>query len=671
MSYLNIDAVIRRAIQLGLIRIDNDLPSRLDPEYLRTLKEIGELLERIRHGLTIRRMMYDHAEICKVPLDQQLTLESEKKRPLGFNQSQMRGLEAFTKASSELPTNQQTASINNPNIIVNCDSGTEGELGCRSGYIKVYQAVYSASYDDSRYKDVYVHNLSGMEQIQIQPAPGGKCNVSIGNPFRSVGWFLNYMNQGSKSPLIRMWEIPSDYYVDTLLRFCGTEKQIKDKDQKNKYFVEMCDHKAANQFGIWTHAVDRLTGGLVPTEAGKEFISKSRRLITYYDPMGSHTPGKRDGEARDIRLLLTHLGIPTLLTDRFHDFGMSLSDAEGNLTMNADAAQRDRHLLDVIEAIQNKRNSSSALSQISGLGKEEIRPFANLLTYNNLNPQAFNTSSQFTRTGLNLQNLRHETNFMVHVYKGTHWHDAMKFVVTELLKTINQQTVLPPDVKAALPSMCFTCTTYEDVLRRVLQKLGTSTNPSVIDSLNVILRPLCSGGNVLNLDRKSTKGQKFQVDILADLDFEIGKSHRTALSGHEGVLDPLDGRSGGGFVSRKGFNQPLSNSIKTSNTSIQLNLHDPVVSRLQDLGVPMLGGISGTTRDILATLHDVLDNPSQYWKFFNVVAAFMIKHHYHTLVECFIAAHQVSPESGETIACRDADGFYKAIAIRSRTPFYS
>src|SRR5690606_31878713 len=117
---------------------------------------------------------------------------------------------------------------------------TSGELACQEGHIKVYQAVYAASYGANGWKDVFVHNEGG-PKIVIQPAAGGKCNVSIGNPFRIAGWYLNYVNQGSTSALIRMWEIPATYFIE-LLRFCGTEKQIKDKRDKQHYYVEMCDH---------------------------------------------------------------------------------------------------------------------------------------------------------------------------------------------------------------------------------------------------------------------------------------------------------------------------------------------------------------------------------------------------------------------------------------------
>jgi hypothetical protein len=672
MSYYCIDAIIQRAIKLGLIRLDHPLASQLGREYVATLKEIDKLLDRILHGLTIRRMMYEYAEICRVPLDQQLNLENLNQHPLAFNKSQKTGLSNLAKASLSLDT--QAGSINNPNIIVNCDTGTEGELGCKPGYIKVYQAVYSASYGANNYKDIYVHNVHGKDQIVIQPATGGKCNVSIGNPFRILGWYMNYMNQGSKAPLIRMWEIPEKYYIEVLLRFCGTEKQIKDKNNKGQYFVEMCDHKATNQFGIWTHTEDptivsydtegkKIKGGLVPTKAGKEFLSNSCNLITYYDPNGKHTPNKRDGECRDIKLLLTHLGIPTRLNDRFHDFGMSLSDAEGNLTMNDEAAQRDRDLLNIIEMIRYP--DLRGIKQVSMLDKEQIRIFVNLITYNNLNPQKFNKSSKYTKTGLNIRNLRYETDFMRLVYQSTSWHIILKNVATKLRDSICENVNLQKEVKESLSKICSTCETDYDVLNWIIENSSHQClNNLTIDAFNIILRPLCSRRN----NRISTKGQKFKVGMLSDLSFEIGKSHRTELSELEGRPDSLDGYSRAGFVSGVMFSEPLSPNIKTSNTTVQLNLHKQLVSRLLDQGIPMMGGISGTTRDIFATIYNFVPQPPLFWPMFNVVAAFMIKHHYHSLVECFIAASQFYPH--EVFTSCNAESFYKIIADKSEVKFY-
>lgn len=84
-----------------------------------------------------------------------------------------------------------------------------------------------------------------------------------------------------------------------------------------------------------------------------------------------------------------------------------------------------------------------------------------------------------------------------------------------------------------------------------------------------------------------------------------------------------------------------SGGIKGSNTSVQLNLHDELVTRMLDAGIPMLGGISGTTRDIFSMLDSLLPEYSfDYWDFFSVVAAFMIKHHYR------LTAYRTAPRSG-------------------------
>ncbi|AKQ65497.1 hypothetical protein A176_002409 [Myxococcus hansupus] len=669
----NIDAVIRRAISHGIIRIDYELPQSFDGIYGQHLDTALMLLERIHHGLTIRKMMYDHADLCQTPLAEQARMYPKGERGSKPERYQRKGLDKLVLAAKELPVDKLD-SIHNPNIIVNCDSGTEGELGCEPGYIKVYQAVYCASYGANNYKDVYEVHEKGAKRIAICPAAGGKCNVSIGNPFRIVGWYLNYMNQGSKAPLIRMWEIPAKYFVNTLLRYCGTEKQIKDMGKKDQYFVEMCDHKASNQFGIWTHAVvktsntydlqgNRVQEGMVPTQVGAEFIRNSCRLVTYYDPRGEHQPAKRDGEARDIRRLFEHLAIPTTLVDRFHDFGMSLSDAAGNLTMNVEASEHDQRLLEVIELIQS--DEPETRDRIAQLDRESLRAFASLLSYNNLSPQQFNRSLRFTRTGLGIENLRRETRFMVEVYQGTGWRYAVQYVVSEMLAAMNPDVPLPDEIEEALPPAAARYGTYNNVLGIISGRIGQAQHSVfVIDALNVILRPLCSGGGVLKTGRKKIGYDNFQVSLLEDHRFEIGKSHRVDLKGHEDRPDSLDGHAGSGFVrvQEAGFGAPLGNGIKTSNKNVQLNIHEPLVARLQERGIPMMGGISGTTRDIFATLQSIFnDRTHDHWQFFAVVAAFMIKHHYHSLVECFIAAYQVRKTGTLVLKAETAEQFYGII----------
>jgi hypothetical protein len=103
VSYLHIDAVIRRAVQLGVIRLDHQLPNQLDRRYVQGLKETAALLERIRHGLTIRKMMYDHADICQEPLNDQLTLYPSKSVGLKHTRTQNKGLTSLQQAAASLP----------------------------------------------------------------------------------------------------------------------------------------------------------------------------------------------------------------------------------------------------------------------------------------------------------------------------------------------------------------------------------------------------------------------------------------------------------------------------------------------------------------------------------------------------------------------------------------
>jgi hypothetical protein len=668
MPLYNIRLMLLRAEKLGLIHTEKKWSIILEPAQLELLRQIEALIERIRHGLSARRMMYDHAEICTMPLEEQARLDDNRELFLSFNKVQRKGLKQLALAESELPINSQKASINNPNILVNCDSGTDGELGCKLGYIKVYQACYAASYGENGWKDVFVHNVRGREQIVIQPATGGKCNVSIGNPFRIAGWYLNYVNQGSTAALIRMWEIPSEYFVKTMLRYCGTEKQIKDSKNKDVYFVEMCDHKATNQFGIWTHK--EVYGTLTPTVRGKEFADKGRNLITYCDPSGTHRPCKRDGEVRDVHDLFKHLGIATFLTDRFHDFGMSVSDAQGNLTMNDDVLQRDMHMLRIIELLQDLKSDAS--SKIATLDRESVRLFTNLLSYNNLSPEKWNEGKRFTATGLSFENLRHETQFMAQVYTNPPALGLLQKVVQAIHDRIVKDDELKDENLKALPGLFYGKKTYKTVIAFARALLGDPrNNKHAIDALNVALRPLCAGdGTPLGVTKISTKNQNFNIQILSDLPFEIGKSHRADLARYVRLADPLSNRERGGFVPVKGFRRKLDSGVKTSNSSVQLNLHEQVVARLRDLGVPMLGGISGTTRDIFAMINPLITSNGEYWSFFAIVAAFMIKHHYHTLVECFIAANQVRPISRSPLAYSTVSAFYREIAYWTGVNFY-
>lgn len=669
MSLYNVRLMLHRAVQLGLIRIENDWGITLKPRQLELLKQIDALVERIRHGLTARRMMYDHADICTMSLQDQARLNADREVFLSFNEQQREGMEQLLRAERELPLNAQKRSINNPNILVNCDSGTDGELGCKPGYIKVYQAVYAASYGANDWKDVYVDNNHGKTQLVVQPAKGGKCNVSIGNPFRIAGWYLNYVNQGSTAAVIRMWEIPSKYFVEYILRHCGTEKQLKDHKNKEVYFVEMCDHKATNQFGIWTHKEKQ--GCLVLTSHGEKFVDAGRNLITYYDPKGTHTPCKRDGEVRDVRKLFEHLGIATLLTDRFHDFGMSLSGAEGNLKMNDDALRRDQDMLRVIELLQDPRTSAS--SEIAKLDKESVRLFTNLLAYNNLSPEKWNGGRSYKATGLSIENLRYETRFMTIVYGSTPAAALVQGVIQRIHDQLVKDDALDESILKALPRSYYGKKTYKAALAGARQMIGaTKNNGHAIDGLNVVLRPLCSGdGAPLAVTKVSTKGQSFGISMLSDLSFEIGKSHRSQIAGNVALSDPLSGRVRGGFVRVPAFNSGnLDSSVKTSNKTVQLNLHDPVVQRLRDQGVPMLGGISGTTRDIFAMINPLIKSNGEYWSFFAVVAAFMIKHHYHTLVECFIAANQIRPILKAPLPFSTVRDFYREIGFWTGVNFY-
>ncbi|QSQ11331.1 hypothetical protein [Myxococcus landrumensis] len=695
----NVEKLIRRGVKLGLIRLDSPLPDSSQGEYKALLDNISALLERLRHGATMRRMMYEYAEVCQAPLKEQLqahqsSIDRTRGKPGRFDVDQLRGLERLQSAykamkqelrssapsdptapdAAETLKRQKNDQMHNPNVMVNCGSGTDGELGCQPDHVKVYQAVFGPSYGETEYKDVYVHNVRGEERIVIQPA-GGKCNVSIGNPYRSLGWFFNYTTQGSRTALIRMWEIPASYFED-LLDCTGTEAQIKDmKDfykaesrrpggKTNKRFhVELCDHRATNQFGLWTHDEH---GQL--TDFGQRFQKMSSRLVTYYDPNGKHVPNKRDGECRDIQRLVDHLGIPRGIEDRFENLSTAVSDADGNLTMNNEAAKQDLVFLDLINLLSDE--SPDALRKVKELSDEQVRSFSNLLLYNGLSPQRFNETRLYTRTGLVVANLERESEFMVAVHKSTVWHPVLRQVVEELRQGLKSSTHPMPEACAANVKLLFRAQareqiqtgTYDEALTALSGLIApgkSDRNFAFIEGLNILLRFLCSGnGNFKNTFKAiSTKGEvqgdvksppeKFRFRPLNGHKYEIGASHRTTTQGMDGPVDSLDGFKQAGFASVSGFKaQPLSDSLLTSNTRFQVFQHSPVIAQLHAAGLPVMGGISGTTRDIFRYFGHLTGK--DFWHFFAVVAAFMVKNHFHSLAECYIAAFQFYDRTNST-----------------------
>ena len=82
-----------------------------------------------------------------------------------------------------------------------------------------------------------------------------------------------------------------------------------------------------------------------------------------------------------------------------------------------------------------------------------------------------------------------------------------------------------------------------------------------------------------------------------------------------------------------------------------------------------MGGISGTTRDIFRCFYEV--PATDFWPLFSVVSAFMIKHHYHSLAECYIAAEQFYQRNGPKWANEHFRGKLTAMSlyrhIRDRT----
>ena len=683
----NVDMLVQRAVTLGLIRLESGLPTLANTVYRQLLKDTARTLETLRQSITIRIMAHDYADLCSVKSEEQLKVHEsmiEKgSKTDKHNPSQFKGLTQLEKAKKKLPEKQKDSEIHNPNIIVNCDSGTVGELGCKSGNIKVYQAIYSGSYGENGYKDVYLKS----KKIVIYPAKGGKCNVSIGNPFRIAGWYMNYVNQGSTNALIRCWEIPQSYF-ETMLEHCGTEwevKKAKGNGLDKEIYVEMCDHKAPNQFGLWTH---EKTDQTKPTAFGAEFLSKCSNLITYYDPNGTHKRDCKDGILRSVGELFDHLGIPGKGRVRFHDLGTALTNAKGNLSMNQWNRAKDLKLLDIIHTLG--KSAKACRAKVSQFDKTSVRMFSNVLSYNNLNPQKLNKSKRYTTTGLNVRHLKRESRFMFMVYKSIKWHWPLRKVIKALILPNKN---VPMDVLAELPDNFKCVKTYpqaQEVLLRLMwathtfeqrKNLQTGStekrillNTPIIDSLNRILRPICSQGNAKlgELSRVSTKNENFLFQPLKDQKFEIGASHRISSSGLSHQVDSLSGHKGAGFSLVKTSKNSslfsnLSNTKHASNTEVQLMLHNDVIQTLNDKEIPVIGGISGTTRDIFQYCSTFANK--EFWPLFQVVAAFMIKFHYHSLSECFIAANQYYRRNDKTRGSFYRDLSPKAIYnhVRDRT----
>jgi hypothetical protein len=193
--------------------------------------------KHIENILSIRKMIFGYAEATTISLQDQIKInqclidninyyEKKQKRKINksYIQNQVYGLNQLNNSMDYFE--KKNISQNDiddplhPNIIIDCFSN--GELKCKDQNIKVYQTVFGASYGKNKFKDVYLeHN-----KIKISPASGGKCNVSIGNPYRAIGWFYNYLQQGAQDPIIRCWEIPHKLFLD-LVRTSGTEYQIK------------------------------------------------------------------------------------------------------------------------------------------------------------------------------------------------------------------------------------------------------------------------------------------------------------------------------------------------------------------------------------------------------------------------------------------------------------
>lgn len=169
---------------------------------------------------------------------------------------------------------------------------------------------------------------------------------------------------------------------------------------------------------------------------------------------------------------------------------------------------------------------------------------------------------------------------------------------------------------------------------------GDSKNSPVdgrhVDLLFHLLRGL--GEVKEGLKASKLDGQPFAVNnrIQKTFPFDVVNPQR---SPHGGPADPM--RSTNRF-------EP--------NTSAETRL-------MQDLDVPFVGGVSGTTRDYNNMMNAVFGDmsPDEFWRFQLLNASFMVKHGYHSMFEAFYPATFYERTRGDAI--RDE---YDALRRRRR-----
>ncbi len=678
MNILNLLYFIDKASQYKLIKYNSQIyrfnadGSSLFPNEF--IDKIKDTLTQLKDVITIRKMLYGHADTALIPLDEQLDINiksltklKETELNITYIERQLEGLKKIKESMqyyNEKKIEHLDKELLHPNIIIDCSSN--GELECKKNHVKVYQTIFGASYGENNYKDVFELN----KKIVIWPAEGGKCNVSIGNPYRAVGWFLNYLQQGASDPIIRCWEIPIELFLD-FIRTCGTENQVKKhkellkKPQKDlgkmkSRHVELCDHKAPNQFGLWTHEeteneFDKNLKNYKLNEFGKYFVANSSNLISYKTEKGLINVNKRDGIVRNIKRLYEHLGIEKYVNIKLSDFSTCLSAAEGNLQLSQKNSDSDDIVTSIMD-ILDITDFNIAKNYIDNLEKIYFIKFANILYANEIKFDPYINRKKYNAEQIKIRHLNYEIKFKDSVYIRNKFYRTLKKVIglitgnlikdkfsednaKDINKVITVKNMKHIDklvtegsinFKGSITNILTFISNQIDINMLEINKSNIhKNNIIIIDLFNLLLRPLFSGSGFFKdtfsavSTKKDNGNENFKHPLLKNYQFQVGKGQR--------------------------FDKP------DKNLKFQIFYENEIISVLFEKDIPITVGISGTTRDILRYFSydpkrpncgclnnncNIHLNDKEFGLFFSIIAAFMINYKFHSLSECYIAAMQ-------------------------------
>ncbi len=678
MNILNLLYFIDKASQYKLLKYNSQIykfnadgSTQFPTEFL---DKISNTFSQIKDVITIRKLLYGHADTALIPLDEQLEINIKSLKNLKKNATNTdyieRQLEGLIKIKdsmlyyNEKKIEHLDKELLHPNIIVDCSSN--GELACKKNNVKVYQTIFGASYGENNFKDVFEIN----NKIVIWPAEGGKCNVSIGNPYRAVGWFLNYLQQGASDPIIRCWEIPFELFLD-FIRTCGTENQVKkhkelmkkaqqDLGKMKSRHVELCDHKAPNQFGLWTHEeteneYDKNLKNYKLNKFGEHFVSNSTNLVSYKIEKGLLQVNKRDGDVRNIKRLYEHLGIENFIKIKLSDFSTCLSAAEGNLQLSQKNSDSDDIITSIIDILEIN-DFATAKNYIDNLEKIYFIKFANILYTNEIKFDPYINRKKYNEEHIKIQHLNYEIKFKDSVYIRNKFYETLRKVIGIIIGNLSKDKFSEDNVKDInkvitvknmkhIEKLCKDNTinfkgNVSNILNYISQQIEATkleniksniykNNIIIIDLFNLLLRPLFSGSGFFKdtftavSTKKDNGNENFKHPLLKNYQFQVGKGQR--------------------------FDKP------DKNLKFQIFYENEIVSVLFEKDLPITGGISGTTRDIFRYFsYDPARpncgcanntcvqhlNAKEFGLFFSLIAAFMINYKFHSLSECYIAAMQ-------------------------------